>query len=139
MLGTTRGDTITVRVVNLDKIPIQDVKNPATGTPLFAGVPVNLTVSNVADRANPIAVKTMNDINTRGEPVDIDPAVRDIQLVFDDGNGARILKTATLVGISNTTQTITVVMPQQDAPVHCHVHYCYPAKHTHVWSRHRHY
>lgn len=143
--GGAWADTITVRVVNLKGTPIQDVINPATGTPLFAGIPVNLTVSNVADRANPVTVRTLSNINTHGESVNIDPAVREIQLVFDDGNGARFLKSATLVGIANTTQTITVVMPEQNGltylpmyyfsyPVYC----SYPAKHSHRGFRYRH-
>jgi hypothetical protein len=142
--GTTQAAEITVKVVNLQNVPIQDAISPITGQPL--NIPVRLTILN---RNTGLAVTPLNNsdadptndfdpnnINTRGQKVVIDDDAKEIEFVFDDMDGGRRLVTARLIGIANATQTVIVAMPLQDAPTCYPVYYTYPAKHhNHKWFR----
>ncbi|WP_171473602.1 hypothetical protein [Frigoriglobus tundricola] len=93
--------TFTLRIVDLDNNPI-------------VGVEIRVRVFDVADRNNPRLVKEQIVKNTGKEILTIDD-ITEVQLVVDD-KGLGQLKTATLTGLINVTQSLIVVMPAENIP-----------------------
>src|SRR5438067_334281 len=95
---------ITVLARNLNNQPI-------------TGVTLRVRVFDATNRNNPVEIVAQRQffVNTNGTLVVNVNGIVEIQLVIDD-NGVGQLKTAVLNGLFNTTQQVTIVMPEVGPP-----------------------